>query len=50
MGESGATHLARATAYRQQRLLASAEQEYRAALKYAPNDLGAAFSVGRHAV
>ena len=39
MGESGATHLARATAYRQQRLLGSAEQEYRAALKFAPNDL-----------
>ena len=39
MGESGATHLVRATAYRQQRLLASAEKEYRAALKYAPNDL-----------
>ena len=39
MGESGATHLALATAYRQQHLLASAEQEYRAALKYAPKDL-----------
>lgn len=39
MGESGATHLVKATAYRQQRLLGSAEQEYRAALKYAPNDL-----------
>ena len=39
MGESGATHLVRATAYRQQRLLASAEKEYRAALKYAPSDL-----------
>ncbi len=39
MGESGATHLVRATAYRQQRLLGNAEKEYRAALKYAPNDL-----------
>ena len=39
MGESGAIHLVKATAYRQQRLLGSAEQEYRAALKYAPNDL-----------
>ncbi len=29
----------KATAYRQQRLLGSAEQEYRAASKYAPNDL-----------
>ena len=28
-----------ATAYRQQHLLGSAEQEYRAAFKYAPNDL-----------
>lgn len=39
MGDSGAVHLVRASAYRQQRLLGSAEQEYRAALKYAPNDL-----------
>ena len=39
MGESGAVHLVRATAYRQERLLGSAEQEYRAALKYAPDDL-----------
>ncbi len=39
MGESGAVHLVKATAYRQQRLLGSAEKEYRAALKYAPDDL-----------
>ena len=39
MGQSGATHLVKATAYRQQRLLGSAEQEYAAALKYAPDDL-----------
>ena len=35
----GATDLAKATAFRQQHLLSSAEQEYRAALKFAPNDL-----------
>ena len=40
LGESGSTHLALATAYRQEHLLASAEQEYRAAIKYAPSDLG----------
>ena len=40
LGESGSTHLALATAYRQEHLLASAEQEYRAAIKFAPNDLG----------
>ncbi len=40
LGESGSTHLALATAYRQEHLLASAEKEYRAAIKYAPNDLG----------
>ncbi|HVO42967.1 MAG TPA: tetratricopeptide repeat protein, partial [Aggregatilineales bacterium] len=34
-----ATHLARATAYRQMRLLDKAEREYEAALKYAPDDL-----------
>jgi len=39
MGESGATHLARATAYRQMRVLDKAEQEFRAALKFSPNDL-----------
>jgi tetratricopeptide (TPR) repeat protein len=39
LGESGATHLARATAFRQQRLLTPAEREYRAALKFAPDDL-----------
>ena len=39
MGESGATTWCKATAYRQQRLLGSAEKEYGAALKYAPNDL-----------
>jgi tetratricopeptide (TPR) repeat protein len=39
MGESGATHLAMATAYRQQHLLASAEQEYRTAIRFAPKDL-----------
>ena len=50
MGESGATHLVKATAYRQQRLLASAEKEYRAALKYAPNDLGLQTGAGRHAL
>jgi tetratricopeptide (TPR) repeat protein len=40
LGESGSTHLALATAYRQEHLLSSAEKEYRAAIKYAPNDLG----------
>ncbi len=40
LGESGSTHLALATAYRQEHLLSSAEQEYRAAIKFAPNDLG----------
>ena len=39
LGESGSTHLARATAYRQQGLLAKSEKEYRAALKYSPDDL-----------
>ncbi len=39
IGESGATHLVKATAYRDQRLLGSAEREYDAALKYAPDDL-----------
>jgi tetratricopeptide (TPR) repeat protein len=39
LGESGATHLARATAYRQMRLLDKAEKEYEVALKYAPDDL-----------
>ena len=39
LGESGATHLVRATAYRQERLLTKAEKEYRAALKYSPDDL-----------
>ena len=39
LGESGAIHLARATAYRDLRLLDKAEQEYVAALKYAPDDL-----------
>ena len=39
LGESGSTHLARASAYRQMRLLAPAEKEYRAALKYTPQDL-----------
>ena len=33
LGESGSTHLALATAYRQEHLLASAEQEYRAAIR-----------------
>ena len=39
IGESGATHLVRATAYRQERLLSKAETEYRAALKYSPQDV-----------
>ena len=39
MGESGAIHLARATAYRDLQLLDKAEQEYVATLKYAPDDL-----------
>src|SRR5207245_9047870 len=39
IGESGAVHLARATAYRQMRLLQKAETEYRVALKYAPDDI-----------
>jgi tetratricopeptide (TPR) repeat protein len=38
MGETGATHLVRGTAYRQQRLLAQAEKEYLAAIKFAPED------------
>ena len=38
-GETKATHLARAEAYRQQILLRQAEAEYRAALKIAPNDV-----------
>jgi tetratricopeptide (TPR) repeat protein len=38
LGESGATHLAAATAYRQMRLLAQAEKEYTAALKFAADD------------
>ena len=50
MGESGATHLVMATAYRQQRLLGSAEKEYDAALKYAPDDLGLQLALRRHAV
>jgi tetratricopeptide (TPR) repeat protein len=39
LGESGATHLVRATAFRQQRLLNKSEQEYLAALKFSPNDI-----------
>lgn len=39
LGPSHATHLARATAYRYQQLLPQAEKEYRAALKFEPNDL-----------
>ena len=39
MGESGAIHLVRATAFRQEHLLASAVKEYRAALTFAPKDL-----------
>ena len=39
LGESQATHDALATGYRQQGLLANAEREYTAALKYAPDDL-----------
>jgi tetratricopeptide (TPR) repeat protein len=46
LGESGSTHLALATAYRQEHLLASAEQEYRAAIKFAPNDLGLQLALG----
>lgn len=36
---AGATHMARATAYRQMRILDKAVAEYRAALKYSPDDL-----------
>ncbi|MGE0404739.1 MAG: tetratricopeptide repeat protein [Candidatus Korobacteraceae bacterium] len=39
LGESGATHVARATAYRQQGLLTRAEESYRAAIEFRPNDL-----------
>jgi tetratricopeptide (TPR) repeat protein len=39
LGESGAIHDAMATAYREQGLLPQAEKEYRAALKYSPEDL-----------
>lgn len=39
LGESGAIHLVRATAYRDLQLLNKAEQEYVATLKYAPDDL-----------
>ncbi len=39
LGESGTTHLIRATAYTYQGLLGSAEKEYRIALKYTPQDL-----------
>jgi len=39
LGESGSTHLARASAFRQMRLLNDAEKEYRAALQYTPKDL-----------
>src|SRR4029077_19590068 len=39
LGELGATHMARATAYRQMRILDKAVQEYRVALKYSPDDL-----------
>ncbi len=39
LGESGASHDALATAYRQQGLLSNAEREYRAALRYSPEDL-----------
>jgi len=39
-GPSGPTHLVRATAYRQQRVFDKAEVEYRAALKFSPDDLG----------
>ena len=35
----GATHMARATAYRQMRVLDKAVSEYRVALKYSPDDL-----------
>src|SRR5207245_6027331 len=38
VGQSGATHLARATDYRQMRSLPRAEREYRAAMKYSPDD------------
>jgi tetratricopeptide (TPR) repeat protein len=36
---AGATHMARATAYRQMRILDKAVAEYRVALKYSPDDL-----------
>lgn len=39
LGESKATHLARAGAYRQQLLLAEATKEYQAALNYEPRNL-----------
>ncbi len=39
MGESGTTHLAKAEAYRQQIMFREAEGEYRAALKFSPNDI-----------
>jgi tetratricopeptide (TPR) repeat protein len=39
LGESSATHIARATALRQQGLLGKAEMEYRAAMKFQPDDL-----------
>jgi tetratricopeptide (TPR) repeat protein len=39
LGESGATHLVRATAFREQRLLSKAEKEYVGALKFSPNDI-----------
>ena len=39
LGESGPTHMARAGAYRQMRVLNQAEAEYRLALKFSPGDL-----------
>ena len=50
LGESGAIHLARATAYRDLHLLDKAEQEYTAAIKYAPDDLKLQVALARHPV
>lgn len=46
MGESESVHEIRATAYGDENLLAKAEEEYRAALRYAPNDAMLHFNLG----
>lgn len=46
LGDSKDYHVIRATAYGRENLLAKAEVEYRAALKFTPNDSGLHFDLG----